>query len=99
MKEKVKWTINDFSYSKRIQLWGIGKALAGCLCALIFWMSALMLLHGVDSFDENHSVFETHCIKCHGKGGKVKGKVNLQELKSSDAFSSNPELLETLIKV
>jgi mono/diheme cytochrome c family protein len=99
VKEKVKWTINDFSYSKRIQLWGIGKALAGWLCALIFWMSASMLLHGVDSFDENHSVFETHCIKCHGKGGKVKGKVNLQELKSSDAFSSNPELLETLIKV
>jgi hypothetical protein len=24
--------------------------------------------------------FKAHCIKCHGKGGKVKGKVNLLNL-------------------
>jgi hypothetical protein len=43
--------------------------------------------------------FEAHCIKCHGKGGKVKGKVNLLALKSGHDLLAKPELLETLVTV
>ena len=43
--------------------------------------------------------FKVHCIKCHGKGGKVKGKVNLLELESVDDLLARPELLETLLTV
>ena len=45
------------------------------------------------------STFKAHCIKCHGKGGKVKGKVNLLELESVDDLLARPELLETLLTV
>ena len=45
------------------------------------------------------SAFKVHCIKCHGKGGKVNGKVNLLELKSFDDLLARPELLETLLTV
>ncbi|MFP6872515.1 MAG: DUF1592 domain-containing protein [Verrucomicrobiales bacterium] len=43
--------------------------------------------------------FEAHCTKCHGKGDKVKGKVNLLELKSDNDLLAKPELLETLLTV
>ncbi|MDA7679852.1 hypothetical protein N8622_01180, partial [bacterium] len=45
------------------------------------------------------STFKAYCIKCHGKGGKIKGKVNLLELKSADDLLAKPELLETLLTV
>ena len=43
------------------------------------------------------TAFKVHCIKCHGKGGKIKGKVNLLPLKSGDDLLARPELLEDLI--
>ena len=43
--------------------------------------------------------FAAHCIQCHGKDGKVKGKVNLLELDSAAKLQAKPELLETLIDV
>ena len=46
-----------------------------------------------------HSTFRTHCIKCHGKGDKVEGEVNLLALQSNDNLQARPELLETLITV
>ncbi|MDA1016739.1 MAG: DUF1592 domain-containing protein [Planctomycetota bacterium] len=45
------------------------------------------------------SAFKTHCIKCHGQGGKSEGKVNLLALKSGDDFQARPKLLEKLITV
>ena len=45
------------------------------------------------------ALFKAHCVKCHGKDGKVKGKVNLLELNSQKALAAKPELLETLIGV
>ncbi|MBL66999.1 MAG: hypothetical protein CMO74_00900, partial [Verrucomicrobiales bacterium] len=45
------------------------------------------------------ALFKAHCVKCHGKDGKVKGKVNLLELNSAKALAAKPELLETLIGV
>ncbi|MCP4846366.1 MAG: DUF1588 domain-containing protein, partial [Verrucomicrobiaceae bacterium] len=46
-----------------------------------------------------HSTFQSHCIKCHGKGGKVKGKVNLLALKSDADLLTRPKLLESLVAV
>ena len=45
------------------------------------------------------AAFNTHCFKCHGKGEKVEGKVNLLALKSAEDFQTRPELLEKLILV
>ena len=42
--------------------------------------------------------FSKSCVKCHGKGTKVKGKVNLFALKSAADLVKNPELLEKLIE-
>jgi len=41
--------------------------------------------------------FATHCVKCHGKTGKPKGKVNLFTLKSATDLTSRPQLLEDMI--
>ena len=41
--------------------------------------------------------FKAHCFKCHGKGDKVRGKVNLLTLKSGDDLLAQPELLEKLL--
>ena len=43
------------------------------------------------------SAFKVHCIKCHGKSGKIKGKVNLLQLKSGNDLLARPKLLEDLI--
>ena len=42
-------------------------------------------------------VFKEHCIKCHGKDGKVKGKVDLVGLNSVTELLAQPGLLETMI--
>ena len=52
-----------------------------------------------DSLLRINSILDSHCIKCHGEAGKVKGKVNLKELQSANLLSSKPELLESLIGV
>ena len=52
-----------------------------------------------DSLVRINSILDSHCLKCHGEGGKVKGKVNLKELRSANLLSSKPELLEALIGV
>ena len=52
-----------------------------------------------DSLAKLQSTFRAHCVKCHGKGGKFEGKVNLLALKSSDDFRTRPRLLERLIAV
>ena len=41
--------------------------------------------------------FHQHCIKCHGEKDKVKGKVNLFELKDASHLTANLELVEQLI--
>ena len=45
------------------------------------------------------SAFKAHCVKCHGKGHKIEGKVNLLALESGDNLEAKPELLEQLIVV
>ncbi|MDF1850661.1 MAG: DUF1592 domain-containing protein [Verrucomicrobiales bacterium] len=44
-------------------------------------------------------VFQKNCIQCHGQDGKVKGKVDLREIKSVEDLTADPELLQTLVDV
>ena len=54
---------------------------------------------GGDAFAEFlQPAFAQSCVKCHGKGPKVKGKVNLFELKSVSDLAKKPELLRKLIE-
>lgn len=68
---------------------------------LTAWLaiSASASLLAAERSAELRAAFESHCIKCHGKGGKIKGKVNLLDLKSDRDLQSRPKLLETLISV
>ncbi len=43
-------------------------------------------------------VIQKNCVQCHGKDGKVKGKVNLLEIKDVAALSADPELLQKLVE-
>ncbi len=43
-------------------------------------------------------VFQENCVQCHGKKGKVKGKVNLLEIGDLDALKKKPELLQEIIE-
>ena len=52
-----------------------------------------------DSTASLPAAFKTHCVKCHGQDGKVKGEVNLLALKSGNDLLARPGLLETLIDV
>jgi hypothetical protein len=42
--------------------------------------------------------FRSHCIKCHGKDGKVEGKVNFLSLKNASDLTGKPELIRDLIE-
>lgn len=44
-------------------------------------------------------VFAKHCVKCHGQDGKLKGKVNLLQLKNGKQLSAQPEFIQDLIAV
>ena len=69
-----------------------------------FYFFVLLQIFAGTSFADNslveiNAILDSHCIKCHGEGGKVKGKVNLKELRSANLLSSKPELLESLIGI
>ena len=42
-------------------------------------------------------VLQKHCVKCHGKNGKVKGKLNLLKITSATDLMTNPKRLEKII--
>ena len=44
-------------------------------------------------------VIDSHCVKCHGRDGKIKGKTDLFSIKDLDELAKNPELIQTLIEV
>ena len=43
-------------------------------------------------------VFRQSCVKCHGEGGNLIGKVNLHEIRSIDDLTNNQELLRDLVE-
>ena len=68
-------------------------------------LTVILILFSFGSTSANsseHSVlkmFGSHCVKCHGEGGKEKGEVNLLEIKTSATLSKNIDLLQDLINV
>ena len=65
-------------------------------------MSAALLIGAVLTASEGDSVlasFQEHCIKCHGKDGKTKGKTNLLEIAKISDLLEQPELLSKLVDV
>ncbi|MEM1296572.1 MAG: hypothetical protein AAGH89_14490, partial [Verrucomicrobiota bacterium] len=57
------------------------------------------LLLGEQSTEEIFSVFQNHCIQCHGENGKVKGKINLLEITDVQQLMQDPELLREIVDV
>lgn len=56
--------------------------------------------HAADVFPSAVApLFARHCIKCHGEGGRVKGKVDLLTLNRAEDLKARPELLEALVEV
>lgn len=45
------------------------------------------------------ALFQARCVECHGKAGKVKGKLDLLKLDSAAALAGGLERLETIIEV
>lgn len=43
------------------------------------------------------NVFQSHCIQCHGKDDKIKGKTNLLEIQNLDQLKDHPELLGKIV--
>lgn len=43
-------------------------------------------------------IVQQHCIQCHGRDGKVKGKVDLRPLEAAGAQHASPELLDKILQ-
>ena len=66
-----------------------------------FWVVLLLLTFAIRAADGGTALtlFKARCVECHGKGGKVKGKLNLLEVDSAGALARDLERLETIIDV
>ena len=53
---------------------------------------------GLQAVEGVLEVFQENCISCHGKDGKVKGKVNLLEIGSLEELKAQPKLLESIVE-
>ncbi|MDF1714055.1 MAG: DUF1592 domain-containing protein [Akkermansiaceae bacterium] len=60
---------------------------------------ALMILMTLGALPgaEVLEVFQKTCVRCHGKDGKVKGKVNLLEIEDLNHLKGDPGLLQEII--
>ena len=73
--------------------------------AFAFGWAAMCFLAAESSFAADQegapsvlmSALQQNCVKCHGKAGKPKGKVNLFKLKAEADLTNNPELLKDMI--
>ena len=68
-----------------------------------FWLGVCLMLgtfagHAAEG-SAVLSILKSRCVECHGKGGKVKGKLNLLKVDSLEALTTDLERLETLIEV
>jgi len=68
-----------------------------------FWITVCLFLMGlsVRATEDPAAVvlFKARCVECHGKGGKVKGKLDLLKLNSAVSLTADLERLETIIDV
>ena len=74
---------------------GFGKSI---LKVRTLGLTFLMFLSALDGA-EVLEVFHKNCVRCHGKEGKVKGKVNLLEVADLDHLKDDLELLQEIIDV
>jgi hypothetical protein len=68
------------------------------VCIGILTLLVVGEIHAVDG-KAPLALFQQSCIKCHGKDGKVKGKVNLLKIRSTMDLTSDLERLQTMIEV
>jgi hypothetical protein len=66
--------------------------------AYILLLVAQPLLYADDFAHKIEPVLAAHCVKCHGEKGKVKGKVNLLQLKSGGDLMTDLSLLEDMVE-
>ena len=45
------------------------------------------------------TLFKSRCVKCHGKDGKVKGELNLLEIKTVEQLTGDFERLKTILEI
>ena len=65
--------------------------------AALFSIAAYLPAKG--THHDLRAAFNAHCTKCHGRDGKIEGKVNLLALKSDADLLARPKLLEDLVSV
>ena len=66
-----------------------------------FWVVLMLLTFAAHAADGGKALalFQARCVECHGKAGKVKGKLDLLKLDSAAALAGGLERLETIIEV
>ena len=73
------------------------------MCGVWYCIGILaLLLAGTTqaaSGDAALALFKSRCVKCHGKDGKVKGKLNLLEIKTAAQLTGDLERLQTILEV
>lgn len=76
------------------------RSLSGAILVLAFLQGPL--LHAAETRGDSGArvmqLIQDRCVKCHGRDGKVKGKVDLLKLDSFDKLSSHPELIREMIE-
>jgi cytochrome c553 len=73
--------------------------LAGGFLALSSLSAKPAVQEGVGGGSIPQSLFSSYCVQCHGKNGKVKGKVNLLKYSKGADLGEDPELLHTIIEM
>ncbi len=71
-----------------------------CSFLLLIVLGGMEKIQAAGDFDSFlKPLFAAKCIKCHGGGKKVKGKVNLKEIRTEKDFLARPKLIKELIEV
>ncbi len=91
--------VGDQVVGRSPDAWKIMKTTSTPFIALVLVIGLPASSPADDPLATLQSTFRTHCIKCHGKGGTIEGKINLLALKSGDDFRTRPRLLKRLITV
>ncbi len=78
---------------------GIANKVKGAITTLlILTWCPLVAKSAQDGFEKIlKPAFAQNCVKCHGENGKVKGKLNLLEIKSRDQLLSDAERIERIM--
>ena len=67
------------------------------MVVVVVWPQHLVAAEPNPFKDILQPVFKQNCVKCHGAGKKVKGKVNLHLLKTAEDLTGNLKLMKKMI--